>query len=261
VQGVLTNEPAWTPNAINGKAGVSFDGTNDYLVASSSTWTNNNYSYFAVFKKNGDAKTYHSVLMRAPSLTSATSSFQLISSNGTKVVQAESPGTGADALSTSLIGNTSDYCTISVTRQDKISSGTKLYMNGVLEGSSTASIITNAVGTTLQNFYVGGWYTSRAKISLAELLVYDRALTDAERQSVESGITQRYSAAEAIPDSLPDAWELSYFGNLTQNDSGDFDGDGIDNLTEYLQGRNPTKGNVTDTSGAVDLNVFTPLKK
>jgi hypothetical protein len=44
---------------------------------------------------------------------------------------------------------------------------------------------------------------------------------------------------ETDGDGLPDAWELTYFGNLNQLPTGDFDGDGISNLDEYLDGTNP----------------------
>lgn len=37
---------------------------------------------------------------------------------------------------------------------------------------------------------------------------------------------------DSEPDGLVDQWELAYFGNLTQNGSGDFDQDGTDNATE-----------------------------
>lgn len=40
-------------------------------------------------------------------------------------------------------------------------------------------------------------------------------------------------------DGLPDAWELAYFGNLNQTATGDFDGDGVMNIDEYLEGTNP----------------------
>jgi hypothetical protein len=38
---------------------------------------------------------------------------------------------------------------------------------------------------------------------------------------------------------LPDWWETKYFGNLNQTASGDFDGDGVSNLDEFLEGTNP----------------------
>jgi hypothetical protein len=38
---------------------------------------------------------------------------------------------------------------------------------------------------------------------------------------------------------IPDWWEMQYFGNLNQTATGDYDGDGVDNLDEYLEGTNP----------------------
>jgi List-Bact-rpt repeat protein len=39
---------------------------------------------------------------------------------------------------------------------------------------------------------------------------------------------------------MPDWWQMQYFGNLNQSPYGDYDGDGVDNLDEYLEGTNPT---------------------
>jgi hypothetical protein len=39
---------------------------------------------------------------------------------------------------------------------------------------------------------------------------------------------------------MPDSWQLQYFGNLNQQATGDYDGDGVDNLQEFLDGTNPT---------------------
>lgn len=42
---------------------------------------------------------------------------------------------------------------------------------------------------------------------------------------------------------IPDWWEMFYFGNLNQGATEDFDGDGVDNLNEYLEGTNPADAN------------------
>jgi hypothetical protein len=40
---------------------------------------------------------------------------------------------------------------------------------------------------------------------------------------------------------LPDSWEMTYFGGLLgQNSTADYDGDGVSNLQEFLDGTNPT---------------------
>lgn len=59
-------------------------------------------------------------------------------------------------------------------------------------------------------------------------------------------------------DGLLDAWEFGFFGNLLQTAAGDPDGDGFSNLQEQQQGRNPTKGAMADTGGAVNLRLFFP---
>jgi hypothetical protein len=40
-------------------------------------------------------------------------------------------------------------------------------------------------------------------------------------------------------DQLPDAYETTVFGNWSQSGSGDFDGDGVSNVAEYLAGTSP----------------------
>ncbi|MBA3274049.1 MAG: hypothetical protein H0T11_09290, partial [Chthoniobacterales bacterium] len=65
--------------------------------------------------------------------------------------------------------------------------------------------------------------------------------------------------ADTDSDGLPDAWELSYFGTLARNGSGDPDSDGEDNLSEFRAGTNPTDGTSVFRSGRV-LNISTRLQ-
>src|SRR5579859_7566999 len=60
---------------------------------------------------------------------------------------------------------------------------------------------------------------------------------------------------------MPDWWQLYYFGNLTQNPTGDFDGDGVSNLQEFLDGTNPTNSasalfrlTILNNGGQVDFS-------
>lgn len=60
-------------------------------------------------------------------------------------------------------------------------------------------------------------------------------------------------------DGMPDMWETQNGLNPAANDAiADPDSDGVSNLTEFLQGRNPTTGAVPDTTGAVNLRVYLP---
>jgi parallel beta-helix repeat protein len=46
--------------------------------------------------------------------------------------------------------------------------------------------------------------------------------------------------ADTDGDGLPDDWEMTYFGNLSQGSGDDFDGDGLSNLEEYRATTNPS---------------------
>ena len=60
-----------------------------------------------------------------------------------------------------------------------------------------------------------------------------------------SGSVTSSSAAlmlDSDRDGLPDSWEQTYFGGLTQTATGDSDGDGVSHLDEFLDGTNPASG-------------------
>jgi hypothetical protein len=47
------------------------------------------------------------------------------------------------------------------------------------------------------------------------------------------------SIVDSDSDGLPDSWEMTHFGNLTQGPTGDPDGDGFSNLAEFNAGTDP----------------------
>ncbi|MBR9982507.1 MAG: chitobiase/beta-hexosaminidase C-terminal domain-containing protein [Desulfatitalea sp.] len=61
-------------------------------------------------------------------------------------------------------------------------------------------------------------------------------LLEASRQAA----IQILSPHDTDGDGLPDSWELEHFGTLDRDGNGDFDGDGISDLDEYLNGFDPT---------------------
>lgn len=77
-----------------------------------------------------------------------------------------------------------------------------------------------------------------------EVAFWTRDLTDEEAKQVYQNGMRNISVtgsnfADADLDGLPDGWETSYFGNLSQNGEGDYDNDGVTNLLEFGQGSNP----------------------
>ena len=65
--------------------------------------------------------------------------------------------------------------------------------------------------------------------------------------------------ADTDGDGLPDAWEYIHFGNLDQDGTGDPDGDGEDNFSEYKSNTIPTNVNSV-TRSARALNIATRLR-
>ncbi|MGD0061121.1 MAG: LamG domain-containing protein [Verrucomicrobiia bacterium] len=93
--------------------------------------------------------------------------------------------------------------------------------------------------------------------NIGEVRVYSRALASNE-------VAAAYNT-DSIGDGIPDWWRMKYFGSGTTTNaytcaSCSFIGDGVSNLSKYLEGCDPTKPAVPDSSGLVNLAVFTPLE-
>ncbi len=75
----------------------------------------------------------------------------------------------------------------------------------------------------------------------------------------------RWWLGDSIGDGIPDWWRQFYFDSGTATNSFtcascSYIGDGVSNLEKYLEGRDPTKTAVPDTSGLLALDVFTPTE-
>jgi len=67
-------------------------------------------------------------------------------------------------------------------------------------------------------------------------------------------------ALDTDTDGLPDAWEIRFFGHLNHNGASDPDNDGVSNLKEYKQKRNPDAPARPDTQKILKLKITTPVK-
>jgi len=75
---------------------------------------------------------------------------------------------------------------------------------------------------------------------LLEGATYYITITAYDEYDNESGFSDEVST-DIGGDSMPDAWEIEYFGDTSQEPEGDYDGDGLNNLGEYQHGTDPTK--------------------
>jgi hypothetical protein len=124
--------------------------------------------------------------------------------------------------------------------------------------------------------YTGSWSVSSSSFLNCDLGVYASSssiyLSGVDLCNVATWYDHNYEgsispnaltecATSRDGDNMADNWELAYFGHLGRTGSGDYDTDGMSDYNEYLRGRNPTvSGTTADSSGAIKLSVFTPLK-
>jgi hypothetical protein len=121
---------------------------------------------------------------------------------------------------------------------------------GLTQGTSTVSF--NSVAASVTNW-------SQKTIVVAVPLYATTGLVVVKVNGVSSnGVTFTVAEVDSDADGLPDWWELQHFGNLMQTASGDPDSDGLSNLQEYQQGRNPTVHALVDDA-AINLKLFRPL--
>ncbi|NIP95069.1 MAG: lamin tail domain-containing protein, partial [Akkermansiaceae bacterium] len=141
---------------------------------------------------------------------------------------------GEEAVFHSMNPTAWNECWITIRQNAENSSlyDLQLYLNG---GSTPALSTSVALNPAAEESYP---YLSMQLSSTSEL-----AAVEVDFFAFKEGVHRPGSADD---DSLPDAWELSFFSDLTQGDDDDPDGDGLTNIQEFNVGSNPT---LIDTDG------------
>ncbi|WP_035614129.1 LamG-like jellyroll fold domain-containing protein [Haloferula sp. BvORR071] len=140
---------------------------------------------------------------------------------------------------------------------------------GLGDVAAFSVVIADTRGVTYQWLYNGGDIVGQTgdslvlvNVSASQAGLYSVRVTNSVTNVVSNSASLLIDSDE---DGLPDTWETAFFGNLAQGATGDFDGDGINNINEYQDGTSPASNAayrprltvLTDGGGVVNV---TPLK-
>ncbi len=192
-----SQQPAFTPSAVNGRAALTLDGGDDFLQSTASVdllGSQSNYTFYAVTKPGATQKQFADI-------------FDYSHSGGIRfVIQQNGSGTPTAFYNNGFADQTLPTSAFS------IYGGT--YTNGTtatsrLNGGNSLSVTPGNNSFGVPNFFrVGNWINGGREFNgqISEILIYNRVLTGAEQQQVEAYLNARYD----IPLNTPP------FGNVVQ---------------------------------------------
>jgi hypothetical protein len=214
-QGTVANQPLLVTNALNGKPVVRFNGTNDQLMLATSPGTNN-FTVFAVVStpqgeeidpednsqySSGGFTGEHYLFGGNVNFNSYGEVGVSLGTNGASVYEyARNQSFGdqfaALAVYNGVVGPGSSILEVSYTNQVP-----SIYLDGRLvrvglPSSRSQSALARAIG-----FGTTGYGNSPFAGDVAEILGFNRVLTDGERSTVESYLNGKYVVVPSVPSS------------------------------------------------------------
>ncbi len=220
-------QPQWVSNGLNGKPVLSFAGS---ILLTASTVDifkgNTNWTYFLVTQPGTSQPTYADILDQ----THDSVSFA-IEQNGGNTNQF---GFGNDLI-------TLDSSKMQIVSSVKSNTGQRDCINGAYAGNTTSWNFTPEI----RQFAVGGWVNGGVRNyngKIAEVIIFNRVLTDAEGKAVLNYLDQKYLIAgmDADGDGLTNAQEMA-LGSDPYN--ADTNGNGLIDSIEAELGLDPATPN------------------
>lgn len=129
-----------------------------------------------------------------------------------------------------------------------VSANTEVFLTGTAtdpdaDGGIVSTVWTQIAGDPVTINFADSLLASFIAPVVSQDTVLSFQLNVLDNEGGAATATTNITVSGAIKDSdgdgLDDAWEITYFGSLIHDGSGDFDNDGISNLQEFIQGTLP----------------------
>jgi hypothetical protein len=189
VQTTAARRPTLIPDAANGQPVLRFDGTDDSLVAPSSATlaiTGDISTFFVV--RFDDFANYRAVWAKTQNNLPASTDFYTLPNTGLPRVY-RGNGAGSAGFSTGTVAPPTGV--FAIVGFDQAGTTVHHYLNGDLNGNSEVTAILADTGAPLHVGTRGDQFT-RMKGDIAEIVIYDTALSEADRGTVISYFGRRY---------------------------------------------------------------------
>ncbi len=214
VQSSLGDQPAVVSSAINGLPALSFNGTSSYLTVTDNTSLRPaQMTVFAVGKTGG--KTDYQPLLSKPYYNSSSWNSPYVAyalgidPNSDPYFQCAISGTPLGAGSVNSVGINQPFLLCGGYN----GSMGLLEVSGISQGTSSVSGSVDNGDSSRKDLVIGGasssWLGQFFNGQISEILIYNRALTDTERQQIEIYLADKYGLYD------PNAtWLLAYSSDV-----------------------------------------------
>jgi prepilin-type N-terminal cleavage/methylation domain-containing protein len=186
--GTGTAQPLYKDNRINGLPTIAFDGSDDAMDFDGGTLLGTNYTVFIVGQRNSSNQNY---FIGGTSTSAEGTNLAIGWNSNTAVFMYNGASTPSAASYT-----TASYSTpipVILTAWFNQASGKKLWYNGGIIPDATSSSATPI--TSFAGAKIGKFSSTFSQVEIAEIIIFQRDLTNEERQAIEAYLSQKYKIA------------------------------------------------------------------
>ncbi|MEO7313532.1 MAG: LamG-like jellyroll fold domain-containing protein [Chitinophagaceae bacterium] len=197
-QSIPTSQPLWVANVLNGKPVVRFDGANDLMTTDVNGPGGTEFTFFVVAKSDGQRILSYNDGNGYVLYSYAITNQFVISNDG-------GPYGGLNPA----INDPSYFVAGCARYKASTSNGMQTFLNGSLVAQRDAENIAALPNAPLQIGGAPGGTTEVINGDVAEIIVYNRALTDAEKSLVDNYLSVKYGLVPPDNNNCSSAQQLT----------------------------------------------------